>query len=814
MFGWTLAALSPMEIAPVVRRTTQVNPVEALSLMVLGRFRDYERLHEADEQFYPDVFSPEPIEIPSEWELVRAAALSMMHPNEHIGMSRLVQLAHSSEAETEIRAVATLLLSVSYADVERREDAVNACRYLINEMLPLPAITTAALYAQLSLREAENEDYVSARASCAQASILLDEDASDRDYCAQAFQFISHSNVVDVFDRVKSLIQAAVSRNSALFDSMNEGAKSVNIEPNETPNRNLRNRLLSEVAFNSVKENFDRHTRERVYLSRTQTIGRENIVTRNLHAVWLSSQLSGDWLDVMSSSGIVGREWVTRKEDEPDSTQWLQRQGVRLLRVAGDSKAYTQAIRLMREEGPLEIVKKELSQALERFPASLSKADFEAIRAGAPLLSAEEANTACRVILDHSFPSYQNTVGGGWFSTREPMWNAIAALSLEASDSDFLAAQIRQKLDDAHSVTIQAVLPVLARLDWSRVSQEERRLWLSYCSRSDGKLANDELSEVRSVVLYELTRNGESGAAELLDASLSVRLDLSQAATLVDLHERGFSELLGKYASSVIELCQNAISNTIKEASHGAYSFGGVNEGMVAAAVCLDFPDVANWPHVCDFLRHPKVASYKKDPVLSLLARKYERVPEWVRIMLAQDPEALKSPEVSSLYPWSSSGYSGPRLRFLVKSEGLSSSEILGEFTGMLRDEDVSQRVEAARSAPVLAEALGQDLVFGLILGLFGDGSVLVRAEAAETLAYFANFPGESSVHAVKAMGDFLSVDGVAVPFGVLRGVKRYGLPDSRDISIRLRKYLRRTSAENSIARVRSISTEFSEQLE
>lgn len=807
MLGWTLAALSPKEVAPVVGRGSSLGAMEALALVVLGRFQDYERLNDPSDGEQPGLFPIEDQDSSPEWELVRAAAQSMMHPTEAVGMERLSRLVHDAVAPAEIRGVSGLFLAISYADMDRSEEASGVSKYLNEENLSLPVLTSVALHVQQGLREAELGEYAAARESCARALELLDETTDFPEYCAKAAQEIKVSNVSDVFRRVEALLRAAASRNSALLDSMVEVTEPgfAKIQPDQTPNRSLRDQLLAGVTSTYIKEFFEREVRDRAYFSRPQTIGRENVVSRDLHALWLCSQLSGDWVDTLAASEILGREWLLREGEDRDTTLWLKEQGVRLLRTSGSSKAYEQAIRLMREEGPLRVLKKEIVLALGRLAGSPSKAGFEVIRAGAPLLTQGEADSACSSILTHQFPAYQTTVGGGWFSTREPMWNAIAALSSEISDRDSLSAALRERLSDGEPITAHSMLRVLSRLDWRQVSPDERNSWIDYLSEN----VSAEIGEVRDAVLYELAKQGNRRALELFEASLSREPDLGQVATLTDLHQIGFSDPLVKRAVVVLDVCKRAISKTMEEASHGAYSFGGVNEGLIAAIISVDFPSMAVWSEVSALLRHRKVPSHKKDPILGFLARKFENVPESVRMELSQDPTALKSPQISGMFPVASSGASGPRLRFLAKSKGISTSEALAEFIRLVRDVEVLQRVEAARSTPVLAEVLGSDLTFGFVLTLLSDRSALPRAEAAEVLAYFANLTGDSASHAVNAIGDCLAADGVAVPFGALRGIQRYGLPEDRELADRMRSYLARASQDSLVTRVRAISLDF-----
>ncbi|MEU2964164.1 hypothetical protein ABZ687_04205 [Streptomyces ardesiacus] len=809
MCGWTLAVLSPGDIAPVsvTQRDTQLRPVEALALVILGRFRDYQRLQESSENAYPPLFEPEDDPVPYEWEIVRSTALAMTHPTEAVGIDRLKRLLYSAEAPAEIRAVGAIILSASYADAERYEEAIGACRFLLDSEVEVPAITTAALYVQQGLREAEKADFNAAQLSCSAASSLLEDLPDFAEYCDLAARAMPATLATEVLRRVKLLLATAASRNAQLAEAMSDSDKFVRVDPAESPNRELRNRLLSRVTANYVRDLFERDVRDRAYVSRTQRINDENVISRNLHAVWLSSQLSGDWLDVLSSSELIGREWVMRKENDPEATQWLKRQGLRLLRTSGSVKAYTQAIRLMREEGPLSVVRAETDRSLERFSFASSKCEFEAIRAGAPLLSQEEANAACQAILSHEFPPYQSAVGGGWFSTREPMWSAIAALAKEVSDCDFLSREIRERVIDAQSVTIQNILPVLSRLDWSRVSAMERSQWVTFLSR-----ASDGLQEVSEVVLYELTKQGDREAAKLLDVTLGSEPSLVQAATLLDLRKNNFPLLLEKHAANIIDMCLRAISSTTEAASRGAYSIGGINEGLIAAALSTEFPQLAVWSRVSEFLRHPKVASYKKDPVLGFLAHRYEAIPDQVRLELSQAPDALKSPALGAFFPGGSSEVSGARLRFLSKSNAISSSELLSQFTNMVADEDVAQRIEATRSAPVVSENLGAGIAFGVLSGLLQDRSVLVQSRAAEALSYFARQP-ETSSHAVDLMGMCLGKDGVAIPFGILRGIKRYGFPENVDASVRLQCLLSEAARESVITRVRAIASGLSDEL-
>ncbi|MGA5452153.1 hypothetical protein ACPCVO_36525 [Streptomyces umbrinus] len=810
MFGWTLAVLSPDGVIRSVRGDRALSSVEGLALTILGRFREYEAYEKPDGTDLEDFFEADERDLDFGWSLVRAATLAMAHHFETRGGEMLDRLVNSVSAPAEVRAVSALLLCIHHADADRYEDALEAINRLTEEDIQWPVLASAALHLQQSLRHEELGDRKSAHSHCVRAGYLLHTEDTLSSYREGASAYITGSDVGAVVQQVKEFLQVTVSRNISVFESMTEEGRLISRKPipRDEDRLSLRYKLLSSVAAKQGKELFERKVRDRSSYGRPRVLIADDTISRDLHAVWLCSQLSGDLLDVQWSSELLGRERMVRREDSVEDNLWSQGQGVQLLRKSASLKGYSQAIGMLREEGSLSVLHKELRWALLQLPKVVNRPVLEAIKSGAVLLDEDEASSVARTLLSRPVAPFQSH-GGGWYSTREPLWNAISALTLEVVDGSFISSAIRRKFAEIDSVTAQRILPVVSRLNWSLVDSDERKRWIQLLSGS----ADEQTTKLREAVLCALIENGDRDAVSLLERTLGDQPTLTQSGTLVDLHRRGFSDLLTARAPHIVNMCRSAITATIKEASRGAYSFGEVNEGLIAAIISIDFPEGSAWEELCSFLRQPEVSAHKKDPVFSHLARRFEDVPEFVRLELSSNPGLLKSRAGVSLHSRSDSELSGPRLRFLSKAAAISGSEILSDFVNLAKEEEVSQRIEAARSAPAVSGLLGPGLVFGFLLGLLADESPLVRAAAAESLAYFASTSGGSSIHSVNVIGEQLMEGGVAVPFGVLRGLKMHGLPDEHALSGRLKKHLSRTIKVSRIPRVRRICVKMMSEL-
>ncbi|WP_326729366.1 hypothetical protein [Streptomyces phaeochromogenes] len=811
MSGWLLAALSPDGVAPTIRRSNrELTSVEALALVNLGSLREYDNYNKPEGTSLTDLFEGESdTPLDPGWSLVRAAVLAMAHNTEKKGAKLLDELSSTTAAPAEVRAVAGLMLSVAFADSDRHEDALEAVTHLIEE-IQLPALPSAALLLQQSLRKAEIGDYVGAHSQCVRAGYVLHVAEDLSEYAESSSSNLSFTEAKGVVERTKKSMQETVSRNLAVFESMTEEGrfKGINLASRDEAHLQLRYKLLSRTATRQMKELFDSEIRDRSTHASVRVLLADDSISRDLHALWLCSQLSGDIQDVQWSSELLGKERMLRREEAPEISFWYQTQGVQLLRRSGSHKSYSQAIRLVREEGSLRILENELRWALAQLSENVNRATLEAIKAGAVLLDEEEANSVAAALLTLSLPPYQSS-GSSWYTTREPFWDAISALTREVSDSELISSALRERIVEADSVTAQRMLPVVSKVKWGQVSGEERARWIEVLSEN----FNEETGKLREAVLREFIEQRDQVALSIFERQLGDKPNLPQSAILVDLHQQGTSEPLIKFAPRVMQLCRTAIATTMEKSAHGAYSFGEVNEGLIATVISVDFPHLAEWGTISKFLRNPEVSAHKKDPVFNYMTRRFDEIPESVRLSLSRDPDSLSSRASVPLYSRSKSGRSGPRLRFLSKASALSSTEILSEFLGLAGEKEAVQRIEAARSAPAVSGPLGPDLVLGFLLALVEDDSPLVRSAATESLAYFATTFGGSSVHAVNAMGERLLSDGVSAPFGVLRGMRKYGIPEDSGLRIRLEQHLKRTVKMSSIPRVRRISSTFVRQM-
>ncbi|MFJ5607977.1 hypothetical protein ACIQCJ_01015 [Streptomyces sp. NPDC093221] len=798
MYYWTLAVLSPDEMVLAKNQETDLRPDYSLALAVLGRFREYENQRRND---MPELFPAEENEKPtvsSEWELVRSVSMSMVHPHEADGLDCLTSLIENYLISSEMRAVAALVASVSLADSDRFDDAVSLCRATLERDDELPLLTQAALHAQIGLRTAELGDYVaSAHAyeravEISSASLPLYE---IEDSSLEVKEFLT-----GVVESLRSRFLNAFPQIAAAMAAASMGQVSRSSTSNRSPRTatySLDAPLAGAVAP-LLKEQFEEKVRDRGQISSSRTLFFDDAIARVLHANWLRSQLLANWFEARNSHGILGRERVMRQVD-PQYRGWVLRDGLNLLRRSGDSDSYEQSLRLLREEGPLQILADELQESIRRAPRHVTKEDLIVFKIAAPLITPHNADVICRTLLS-SANSGQQFVPGGWHSMREATWDAISALAASASDTDYLSGRIRSLYKDANAVVLQNMLPAVGNMSWRLVSESEKATWASELLGD----VSDEHEDLRDTILFELALQGHLPSLHFFRETDTNSSSLNRSALILELAEKGFPDVVVGKEQSISSRSSIAIRDTIDKARKGAYSFGGVNPGVIGSALSLLAPHADNWEAVCELLRNPATASHQKDPVLDYLARNIDRIPAEVRDRLTSEPELLSSTQRFFMESTTSSEKpSGARLRFLCIATSISASDAMRDFLSLFSSSETPLRIEGVRSAPAVSMVVGNELVLGSLLGVPSSAHVRIRSAVAESLVYFADQNTSVGKHAVKALGEGLEMDGTAIPYGVLRGLNIHGLPRSISAQQELRAYLFRASKQSFLPSVR-----------
>ncbi|MEZ7004620.1 HEAT repeat domain-containing protein [Streptomyces sp. AD55] len=785
MTEWITAALCPQDVVPVNgRRQNYSYAATGLAYVIMGRLIEYDLWRDGDStEHIPDLLNEATMPSP-EWVLVRAALRSMLEDSQELGTLELIEFASNGELDPELRAIACVLASIGYADMERYSQSIAACERLLSEQLDLPASFEVMLQLHACLRNAEIKEYGKALDWANSAKLSLSNSSASGEYARKVYDALKFSTEENI-----DALSAVTSDNFSILASR-AVAPTLWVELDAT---------VGSAALEYMAEDYKQRIRDRGRRTFPRTLKNEDYISRNLYAYFVRTQLGGNWKKYLRASHLLGMERLLRPFGEQADKSLSFSQGLAYLRKGWATTPYEEALTLAREEGPLETLDSELQKALTRLQHGVTDLELKVLRAGAPLLRAEEADSVCRSLLETQLPYGARRPGGGWYQTSIPLWDAIAALAREISDGDYLAQHMRAQVGGEDSTQAFHLGKAAEVLDWKLVSPSEQERWVAVLHATTS--VEGDWRNLLDTVLYKLCRTGNGAALQILDQLSETRMTLARAAHIINLPDEFGADLLRTHSGSIAEFCSRDIAETRETAAHGLWSFGGYNGALIGAIFSIRQPEQAIWNSVIDFIRDTSVATDHKDPVLDALALHIDGIPAEIRQRMASDPTSLNSVN-PSLFEESGQP-SGPQFRFLCATEAIGESEAFSRLARLTIDKKPSVRMEAVKSLPSAQKILGTPMVMGYLLSLTMDDSVFVRAQAAETLGIFLRTEEAQTVLLRHRLIEMLGADGVAVPFGALRGLQvakgRREQFDEREIVETLRKI----AHEHPLARVR-----------
>ncbi|MGI5455866.1 hypothetical protein ACQEWB_22330 [Streptomyces sp. CA-249302] len=754
MSEWVTAVLCPQDVVPVNGREQKYSSgPTALAYVVMGRLIELDLWRDRTSSGpIPDLLGSD--RMPSdEWALVRSALRSMLDDSQELGALELNEFAFNDALDPELRAIAAILASIAYADMESYARSLAVCEQLLAERLDLSVLPNAIVQLHACMRNAEAQEYRRALHLAHSARMLLEE--------AQTPSTGEGKKIID------GLIFSADENIVALNDTLSNKVTLSNSSKRTTPDFWLE--LHSTVGFAAleyISEDFKRRIRNRALRRFPRVIKNEDYISRNFYAYYVRVQLAGHWRRYLQASRQLGMEIMIRPLDQKHDSGARASQGLVYLRKGWASTSYNEALRLVREEGPLEALDSELQKALSRIQKGIADLELHVLRAGAPLLRAEEADSVVRSLLEKQIPDGARSTQG-WYKTQVSLWEAVSALSREISNADYLSQKIRASVGGEAATQAFEIEKAVEAMDWSLVSASEQENWVHLLAAPS---TGGPWGSLLQTVLYKLSETGNRSALELLGQISHSELTLERSSQIVDLADEFGRDLLQDNAASIADLCVRAISETRTGAAQGAWSFGGYNAALIGALLSIKWPAVEIWSTLSEFLRDTSIAADHKDPVLNALALRIDDVPAEVVQEISSDPARLTAvhPELFG----SSSKESGALLRFRCAAEAIDREEALRVLMRLSDVEEPVSRIEAAKSLPLTRKVLGGSLATGYLLNMTADTAVLVRAQAAETLGYFLDPADSDSSLVGHRLVEMLGADGVAVPFGALRGLR------------------------------------------
>ncbi|MGV9506846.1 hypothetical protein ACWDQZ_14695 [Streptomyces tendae] len=756
MSEWIEATLCPQDVVPVNGRAQSYSSATtAFAYVIMGRLIEYDLWREGEESnSVPDLLSDDPMPH-KEWELVRSAHRLLSDDFREFGTLELSKMAADREMHADLRVIACVLASIGYAELERYDQAVAICEDLLSQELDFSQPGEAMLQLHASMRNAEIKNYTPALRWAEAAKIAL----------------IRESTVSAIGQKTSDALLFSAEENiNALSEVLSNEFFPPPTKRPSTPDAWLDlESTVGSAALEYMTESYKDRIVDRGWKTTTRIVGKEDYISRNLYAYLIRAQVAGHWKKYLQASRQLGMSIILRPSGEAQDVAKQISQGLSFLRTGWATKAYKDALSLVREEGPLAALDSELQKALTRLQRDITDLEMQVLRAGAPLLRAEEAQSVCRALLEAELPR-RAPRAGGWYLTHVPLWEAVTALAREISDGDYLAQRMRSYVGDEDTTQAFHIERAASVLDWRRVSVAEQENWIQ--AYADSALEDgDDWKVLLDGILYKICRTGNRRALDLLNQVVGSSMTLAQAARIVDLPDEVGSQLMQSHSEAIIDLCVTSMAETQESAARNAWSFGGHNAALIAAVFSVKRSrEEGLWDAIGDFLRDTAVAADHKDPVLDYLASCVRSVPSGFLQRVTRDPARLTSRH-SSLF-LDSDRPSGARLRFLCATGSLDESEAYDIFTLLASDDEPSSRAEAAKSIPFISRAFGNSIPAGYLLSMTMDRSVFVRARAAEALGSLLGSVGDGETVLSRRLIEMLGSDGVAVPFGALRGLR------------------------------------------
>ncbi|MHC3816749.1 hypothetical protein [Streptomyces sp. DT9] len=759
MSDWVVAALCPYDVVPVKGREPGYSPsATALSFVLMGRFIEYDLWRDQrSSESIPDLLGEQSMPT-SEWECVRSVLRSTLEDTQEMGARELNRFVFDEAFDADARAISCIFASIAYADMELYDQAVEICELLLEQQSELNDLPKALLQLHACLRNAEVREYSRALDWVNSAKMTLADISIDRESALGKAVDGLHYSVENNINALTSMLDGEFRISGRRRDQSVTPSYWVELDS-----------TAGWAALEYMSEDFKNRIRDRALQTPPRAVVNEDYIARNLYAYYMRVQVAGHWHKYLGASQQLGKERMLRPIDDPDDGGARLRQGLAYLRKGWASKAYTDGLRLVREEGPLDALESELQKSLGRLQLEVTDLEFHVLRVGAPLLRAEEADSVICSLLDNPLPSHARRAHG-WYRTEVPLWDAVAAMAREVSDGDYLSQRIRESVGSENSTQSFHIRKVVEILDWSLVSAAEQDSWIELL-RSSEPVAGD-WNSLLDAVLYAMCHIGNPAAVEHFSAACQSGIKLEQAAQIVSLSEGSTENLLGNFATEVSDVCAAQIVETRNQAARGSWSLGGYNPALIGAALSIKSPADSIWSEIADFLRDPLVARDEKDPVLDFFASRVDHIPVDVVQEVSSDPGRLTSTR-PAIFSGNSDRESGALFRFLCAAGVIESEEALVSLVRLSSGFESGSRVEAVKSLPASRRVLGTELATGFLMQMTVDSSVFVRAEAAEMLGHFLDSGTANQRLVGQRLVQMLGSNGVAVPFGALRGLLR-----------------------------------------
>lgn len=751
--GWVAALVVPRDVAPHPNfwMTDPVTPHGIVALVISAQYDYYARLQ--DEDRYLEALEKSP----STGALVDAVISAYSVDTIDIGVDQLIELSRS-DRESGPRFVATILSGSILCELDRHADARTVLDRAIAEMASATTPSALIARAQLRLRKC-----------------LLDWDLGlESDEGARLAQL--DLEAAQAMPRPTYLVSELRNNDSALtteriLGSLHESARSHIVNSSHEFNARVaelkhpQSHLVS-TAHDRVTKAFERDLEASfsllsVGLTRTWTFGAtDNEGDSDLFRALCLNEYAGT-VYTSHYRKLLGMHRLTKGTSA--NTEFEVREGLRLLRHAGQSKELRKACALVYEQGPLSVLRDEALRVAERRSQAHLVREVEAIvlQYGAPLLGPAAAGSVAEILLEgrHVVPPQQ---GLNWqrLSTRlEIIWKAIRPLSgvsgLDLHCIEIMLGDILSSDDSGLDHTYSGLLTTWDESAWR--TPELQALVASVAETIDSERWPDT-----SKALAEIARRSSETPVPPKQAPPT---NLVEVASVVDDAILGIRDVSPAEQDAAITLLEADLRQTRESAAVQSYSGRGVTPAELAVAFSLvtGRPDL--WKSVLDTILDPLVQRDDKSRALERMTRSADRLPDTVTARLKMSASDLLASSVAmfeSIDPYPEA------IRVLAVVGALTAEEAL-ELTADL----VGQRTPEATAAGAITlttlvrAEIEPQTVMPIVVWLSREPAVRTRAYAAQALAMSAA-RGRASDLVIRRLRELLQEDGTFVSRAIL----------------------------------------------
>lgn len=765
---WFWVALLPAAFTPhpnYLSDESTATPESSAGLLVLGRYREYQRLVQRDAA--PSVASTDQ-PAGDQWAITQAIGWSLLQGTQGEGATALRRISRDNSFSQDARTAAAIYAAVAFADLDDVDEAISVLQDRLESRNDLHDAQAAWLLLALTLRLCDRESWTSARAVLAEAKGLLDGllDSSPPPLGLK----VAHGEVKSEEELWPLLLGGLVDTVKLNLLALSEGRPGLDsmvaffgrIKPQywvrfEDGLRRGLEEAQERVFLSAIR---DAHTGVR-HESLFGTAGHDDELFRS----YLMAEIVGDWQRSIHIREVLGRQRVLTR-DASDKV-WASREGVRLLRRARKHQAVSQFADTLQNAGPLVVLKDEGQRALRRAERSLNQSDLSIIRASAAVFSRDDCRRALAVLLRHLSVPVVVAPGGAWWRTADPLWRTIGDLVSQVPDSPDVEAAARVAAAAEDPAVVQRLAAVLPRLKWD--DAQARQWWSEWAAvRLDG-----DAQFVAVDLAPAFARYGDMGLTE----ALRRRCVEAPSALLMGgiLEADAVADRVETVPSAWVNRLEQDLNRTVEDARRGAFGFGGADVPAIAVSVQLRAADPGLGSAIETLLQEPSVAGQDKSGAFAVLAQSVDQAPVDILEAAVSGARDMLT-QAEDRFPFSGGG-KADALRFLLRVQRLPEDAALQLLNQLAGSSEWTDRYGAALALGEGVEVIDAGAATVLLSRLSSDRSSIVCGAAARGLGTYVNAVSRSALAAelVRLLRRALMEDGIAVPRGAVLGVLRGG---------------------------------------